>query len=39
VSESILVRYDYADHVPVELPAAYVTAIEAFEGHPLVAAR
>ena len=39
VSESILVRYDYADHTPVELPAAYVAAIEAFEGRPLVAAR
>jgi acyl-CoA thioester hydrolase len=39
VSGSILVRYDYADHVPVELPAAYVAAIEAYEGRPLVAAR
>jgi acyl-CoA thioester hydrolase len=39
VSESILVRYDYADHVPVELPAAYVAAIEAYEGRPLAAAR
>ena len=39
VSESILVRYDYADHVPVELPADYVAAIEAYEGRPLVAAR
>ena len=39
VSESILVRYDYAAHAPVALPTAYVAAIGAYEGRPLVAAR
>jgi acyl-CoA thioester hydrolase len=39
VSESVLVRYDYGDHAPVELRSANVAAIEAFEGRPLVAPR
>jgi acyl-CoA thioester hydrolase len=33
VSGSILVRYDYAAAAPIALPAAYVAAIEAFEGR------
>ena len=35
VSESILVRYDYASSVPVALSSEYVAAIEAFEGRSL----
>lgn len=35
VSESILVRYDYASAHPVALSVAHVTAIEAFEGRGL----
>jgi acyl-CoA thioester hydrolase len=35
VSESILVRYDYATARPVALSAAHVAAIEGFEGRPL----
>ena len=35
VSESVLVRYDYASARPVALSAAHVAAIEAFEGRPL----
>jgi acyl-CoA thioester hydrolase len=35
VSESVLVRYDYASARPVVLPDAYVAAMEAFEGHAL----
>lgn len=35
VSESILVRYDYASARPAELSPAHVAAIEAFEGRPL----
>jgi acyl-CoA thioester hydrolase len=35
VSESILVRYDYATGLPVVLPDEHVAAIEAFEGHAL----
>ena len=35
VSESILVRYDYASARPVALPPAYVEAIETFEGRGL----
>ena len=35
VSESVLVRYDYATGLPVALSAAQVAAIEAFEGRPL----
>jgi acyl-CoA thioester hydrolase len=35
VSESVLVRYDYATERPVALSAAQVAAIEAFEGQPL----
>jgi acyl-CoA thioester hydrolase len=35
VSESVLVRYDYATELPVALSAAQVAAIEAFEGRPL----
>ena len=35
VSESILVRYDYATGRPVALPPEHVAAIEAFEGRPL----
>lgn len=39
VSESILVRFDYARDAPVEVADGYVAAIEAFEGRPLRAAR
>jgi acyl-CoA thioester hydrolase len=35
VSESILVRYDYASGRPVELSEPHVAAIEAFEERPL----
>jgi len=35
VSESILVRYDYASAHPVSLSEDHVGAIEAFEGHRL----
>ena len=35
VSESILVRYDYASAEPVALSEAYSAAIEGFEGRPL----
>jgi acyl-CoA thioester hydrolase len=35
VSESILVRYDYATDAPVPLTEAHVAAIEAFEGRRL----
>jgi acyl-CoA thioester hydrolase len=35
VSESILVRYDYASSLPVALSPEHVTAIESFEGHSL----
>jgi acyl-CoA thioester hydrolase len=35
VSESILVRYDYASSQPVALSPEYVAAIEAFEGRSL----
>ena len=35
VSESILVRYDYASARPVVLSPGHVAAIEAFEGRPL----
>jgi acyl-CoA thioester hydrolase len=35
VSESILVRYDYASGHPVALSDAHVAAIEAHEGRPL----
>ena len=35
VSESILVRYDYATETPVALTPDLVAAIEAFEGRPL----
>jgi acyl-CoA thioester hydrolase len=35
VSESVLVRYDYATARPVPLSAAHVAAIEAYEGRPL----
>ena len=35
VSESILVRYDYASSVPVALSPEVVAAIEAFEGRSL----
>ena len=35
VSESILVRYDYASAMPVPLSAAHIAAIETFEGRPL----
>jgi acyl-CoA thioester hydrolase len=38
VSESILVRYDYASARPVPLSDDYVSAIESFEGHSLRAA-
>jgi acyl-CoA thioester hydrolase len=38
VSESILVRFDYASMQPVPLAPEHVTAIEAFEGRSLVAA-
>ncbi len=35
VSESVLVRYDYAAKAPVALSEAHIAAIEAFEGHRL----
>ena len=35
VSESILVRYDYASSLPVALSPEHVSAIETFEGHSL----
>jgi acyl-CoA thioester hydrolase len=35
VSESILVRYDYATGLPVALSSGHVAAIERYEGHPL----
>ena len=35
VSESVLVRYDYATGAPTPLSADLVAAIEAFEGRPL----
>jgi hypothetical protein len=35
VSESVLVRYDYAASAPVALSDAHVAAIEAFEGRTL----
>jgi acyl-CoA thioester hydrolase len=35
VSESVLVRYDYATGRPVALSAAHIAAIEAFEGRSL----
>jgi acyl-CoA thioester hydrolase len=35
VSESVLVRYDYATSVPVALSPEYVDAIERFEGRSL----
>ena len=35
VSESILVRYDYASSLPVALSPEHVSAIESFEGHAL----
>jgi acyl-CoA thioester hydrolase len=35
VSESVLVRYDYASSVPVALSEAHVAAIEGFEGRRL----
>jgi acyl-CoA thioester hydrolase len=35
VSESILVRYDYAADAPVAISPAHRAAIEAFEGRPL----
>jgi acyl-CoA thioester hydrolase len=34
VSESVLVRYDYASAHPIALSDEHVGAIEAFEGHP-----
>jgi acyl-CoA thioester hydrolase len=34
-SESVMVRYDYATERPTPLGAAFVAAIEAFEGTPL----
>ncbi len=36
VSESVLVRYDYASSVPIALSPEHVAAIEAFEGHGLL---
>lgn len=36
VSESILVRYDYASSLPVALSPEHVAAIEGFEGRGLV---
>jgi acyl-CoA thioester hydrolase len=36
VSESIVVRYDYASRRPVALSSAHIAAIEAFEGRPFV---
>jgi acyl-CoA thioester hydrolase len=35
ISESILVRYDYASDSPIALTPAHVAAIEAFEGRRL----
>lgn len=35
VSESVLVRYDYAAKAPVALSEAHIAAIEAFEGRAL----
>jgi acyl-CoA thioester hydrolase len=35
VSESILVRYDYASALPVAISATHITAIEGFEGRRL----
>jgi acyl-CoA thioester hydrolase len=35
VSESILVRYDYATGLPVALSSGHVATIERYEGHPL----
>jgi acyl-CoA thioester hydrolase len=35
VSESILVRYDYATGLPVALSTEHVAAIERYEAHPL----
>ena len=35
VSESVLVRFDYAAGTPVALSPEHVTTIEAFEGHSL----
>lgn len=35
ISDSVLVRYDYASAHPVELSAAHIRAIEAFEGRVL----
>ncbi len=35
VSESVLVRYDYAGAMPVALSPAHIAAIEAFEGRSL----
>jgi acyl-CoA thioester hydrolase len=35
VSESVLVRYDYATERPVALSPAHISAIEAFEGRGL----
>jgi acyl-CoA thioester hydrolase len=35
VSESVLVRYDYASAHPVPLSAAHIAAIEGYEGRPL----
>lgn len=35
VSESVVVRYDYAEGRPVPLPDVFVAAIEAYEGRPL----
>jgi hypothetical protein len=38
ISESVLVRYDYASARPAALSPEYVAAIEAFEGRALRAA-
>ena len=35
VSDSVLVRYDYATERPVALDDRYISAIETFEGRPL----
>jgi acyl-CoA thioesterase FadM len=35
VSESVLVRYDYATERPVALSSAHIAAMEAFEGRGL----
>ncbi len=35
VSESVLVRYDYAGAKPVALSPSHIAAIEGFEGRPL----